>query len=105
MTRKPDEVQALNKRISEIIGVLAEEQEKLDDILRYLESISEADLGKMSRSASSARNRRRKAGTKSIKEEKEEYENKRHHIEAKIGRLWEKINDLQKQKEDLEKKG
>jgi len=94
----------LKKRISEAMKELDEEQRELDDILRFIDSIENAELEQMSGSASSARNRRNKDMAKSMIKEKEEYERKRADKEANIGRMWEKIYDLQEQERNLQAK-
>ncbi len=94
----------LKKRISEAMKELNEEQRELDDILRFIDSIENAELEQMSGSASSARNRRNKDMAKSMIKEKEEYERKRADKEANIGRMWEKIYDLQEQERNLQAK-
>lgn len=69
--------EGLKKRISEAMKELDEEQRALDDILRFIEGIQDAELDQMSGSASSARNRRKKGMAKSMKGKKEEYERER----------------------------
>lgn len=56
----------------------------------------------MSGSASSARNGRNKEKARYVAEVKEEYERWRAEKEANIGRMWEKIRDLQEQERKLE---
>lgn len=55
----------------------------------------------MSQSASSARRRRKKAAAKSVEEEKKGYERKRAEKQDTLGRLWQKIHDLQEQEKQL----
>jgi hypothetical protein len=57
----------------------------------------------MSRSASSARGRRKKAEAKTAEQEKESYERKRAQKEENLGHMWMKINDLQEQQRELER--
>lgn len=57
----------------------------------------------MSGSASSARNKRNKAKTKPVEEEKKDYERRRAGKQESLGRMWRKIHDLQEQERELEK--
>lgn len=99
-----DELEKIKKRISEVMIDMANEQQQLDAILRYLESVEQASLHQMSESASSARDRRKKPKTKSAEEEKESYERMRGQKEESLGRMWRKIHDLQVQQRELEGK-
>lgn len=98
-----DELQHIKKRISEIMADVAREQEELNEILAFIDTIEQADLSQMSGSASSARSRRRKAKVKSVEEEKAYYERRRAEKEENIGQMWMKISDLQEQESALEK--
>jgi Asp-tRNA(Asn)/Glu-tRNA(Gln) amidotransferase C subunit len=91
----------LKKRISEAMEELGKEQQELDDILGFIGRINDADLEQMSGSASSARNKRNKEKARSAAEVKEEHERRRAEKEANIGRMWEKIHDLQEQERKL----
>jgi hypothetical protein len=74
----------LKKRISEAMKELDEEQRALDDILRFIEGIQDAELDQMSGSASSVRNRRKKGMAKSMKEKEEEFERERERKRKRI---------------------
>ncbi len=102
MDTASEELARIKARISQEMTALAEEQGELDAILRFIDGMGQANLGQVSSSPSSARSRRRKAGSKSAEEESAGYEGKRAKKEENIGRLWEKIHDLQDKEKELE---
>ncbi|KAM9873766.1 hypothetical protein VDGL01_12160 [Verticillium dahliae] len=86
--------QDLQKRLSEAIAEHGKKREELNEILDFLETIDNADLDQMSGSASSARNRRRKAKTQTVRDEKDRYEKKRDDLEVAMARMLEKIYEI-----------
>ncbi|RMJ07399.1 hypothetical protein CDV36_013006 [Fusarium kuroshium] len=91
----------IKKRISEIMADVAKEQEELDAIVLFIDRIERQNQDQMSQSASSAKRRRRKAAAKTVEEEREDYERRRAEKQDIIGRLWQKIHDLQEQEKQL----
>jgi replicative DNA helicase len=79
------------------------EQTELDGILLYIDSLSRDNMQQMSRSASSAKRKRNKAGVRPVDEEKQAYEERRAEKQENLGRLWMKIHELQELERELEK--
>lgn len=73
MDVNPPNVAKIKKRISEIMAAVALEQQELEDILNYINSIGQANPSQTAGSTSSARNRRKRSKTqpKSAEEELE----------------------------------
>ena len=97
-----EELANIKKRISENMASLAEKQRELDDILAFIARLESASLRQLAESASGSRKKRHLAEPKSVLEQKEEYEQKRVAMEQNIGRMWEKIHDLQEQERMLD---
>ncbi|EXK77990.1 hypothetical protein FOQG_17319 [Fusarium oxysporum f. sp. raphani 54005] len=104
MDPTPENLSEIKKRISEIMADVAEEQQELDAIVLFIDNIEQQNQDQMSQSASSAKRRRKKAAAMSLEEEKKDYERRRAAKQDSLGRLWQKIHDLQEQERELLKK-
>jgi len=98
------ELQRTKKRISETMQDVQRAQSELNEILKYIETIEASNAIQMSGSASSARSRRKKnkGDTKTIEEELESFRHMQAEKEESLGRLWEKLHDLQAKERNLE---
>lgn len=73
--------------------------------MEFLSKIEDSVMEQMSDSASSVRGRRNMPEPKNVGQLKAEFEDKLAAANEEIGRLWEKIYDLQNQEREMEKQG
>ncbi|KAL7784091.1 hypothetical protein V8C37DRAFT_413511 [Trichoderma ceciliae] len=98
-----EELERTKRRISETMREVQRAQNELNDILKFIETIEASNAIQMSGSASSARSRRKKnkGNTKTAEEELDSYRHKQAEKEESLGRLWEKLHDLQAKERNL----
>ncbi|KAG8424790.1 hypothetical protein J3458_001554 [Metarhizium acridum] len=101
MSKDNDQLSVVRKRISETMAAVEEEQRELINILAFLSTISKEARQQMSESASGSQGARRRKTGLTIDQSGDYYQRRVVEKEQAIGRMWEKIHDLQVEERQL----
>lgn len=96
-----EQLKKIRKRISETLADAAAKQKELDEVIGMLHGISQSNQDQLSNSGSWARERRTKRAAKQNRIA--DYERQRIELEQAIGRMWEKIGELQEKEKAAER--
>ena len=96
------ELKRVQKRISELMRDYATEQEQRQNLLNTIQSVSSSNIQLMSASASSSRRNRQRTDTTDMRTTINELQRQLTEKEAVIGRLWNKLAELQERERELE---
>ncbi|KYK57371.1 hypothetical protein DCS_04380 [Drechmeria coniospora] len=103
MSMTNNQLATLKKRISEIMAAVDEERRELNQILAFLRNIPKESRQQLSNSAAGSKRARADMSGQTIDESGDYYERRRMEKEQAIGRMWEKIHDLQVEEIQLKK--
>lgn len=95
------ELKQIQQRISDIMRQYTAEQQERQRMLSYIEYASRNDVQLMSASASNSRERRRRGGGSDMQQEIDTLKQQMSEKEAAIGRLWNKLAELQEREREL----
>ena len=106
MDHTAKELDEIKKRITETMTIIDKEKIELEGVLALLQNLSNDTYDLITSSASNSRSKRDKnpGGVKTRDEEMQELEAVRNAKQDAIGRMWEKLHDLQQEERDLEGK-
>ncbi|CAK7236619.1 hypothetical protein SCUCBS95973_009668 [Sporothrix curviconia] len=106
MDRTQKELADIKKRISETMTIIDQEKRALDEIISILQSLSGAVYDQIMASSSTSKEKRDIAPIEinTRDEELQRPEDMRNAKQDAIGRMWEKLHDLQQEERDLEGK-
>lgn len=96
------ELKRVQKRISELMRDYAAEQEHRQNLLNTIQYVSSTNIQLMSDSASSSRRNRRRTDTADMSTTIDQLQRQLAEKEAVIGRLWNKLAELQERERELE---
>lgn len=99
------ELKKVQKRISDTMRDLTDEQENYQNLINAIQDASAVDVQLMSNSASSSRRRRGRRDAGNMNRRVEELQTQLSAKEVAIGRLWNKLAELQEKERELTAQG